>query len=233
MQVDDLDTVAPGIAKIAAKRRLQSQTVLFLHFLAHLIQLLLIAHDESEMTDPVRLNLLHFENGEKLVLTQFQKSVAFATIHFLQIKDVFIKFYRRFYVIHFDREVVASINLHAHECIVTELEYAREYERSHPGFRHQTPAANDGLPRDQHAGADSLLVGRPLLGGASRQGSDRGGWCGRQFHDDSVGADANARCWHNHAHLASGRTKRSTSSRARLQPILRHVINCGGSVGHL
>src|SRR6266550_2755027 len=70
-------------------------------------------------------------------------------------------------------------------------------------------------------------------GGASRQGSDRGGWCGRQFHDDSVGADANARCWHNHAHLASGRTKRSTSSRARLQPILRHVINCGGSVGHL
>src|SRR5438132_10357231 len=115
MQVDHLDAVAPGIAKIAAKGRLQFQAILLLHCLTHLIQLFLIAHDESEMTNPIRLNLLHFENGEKLVLTQFQKSVAFATIHFLQIKDVFIKFYRRFYVIHFDREVVASINLHAHE----------------------------------------------------------------------------------------------------------------------
>src|SRR5436309_3604067 len=147
MQVDHLDAVAPGVAKIAAKRRFQSQTVLFLHFLAHLIQLFLIAHDESEMTDPIRLDLLDFENGEKLVFTQFQKSVAFATIRLLQIKDVFIKFYRRFYIIHFDREMIASINLHAHECIVTELEYRREYERSHAGFRHQTPAANDGLPR--------------------------------------------------------------------------------------
>src|SRR6266496_1140197 len=130
MQVDHLDAVAPGIAKIAAKGRLQFQAILLLHCLTHLIQLFLIAHDESEMTNPIRLNLLHFENGKKLVLTQLQKSVAFATIHFLQIKDVFIKFYRRFYVIHFDREVVASINLHAHECIVTELEYPREYERS-------------------------------------------------------------------------------------------------------
>ncbi len=122
MQVDHLDAVAPGIAKIAAKGRLQFQTVLFLHCLTHLIQLFLIAHDQSEMTNPIRLDLLHFENGEKLVLTQFQKSVAFATIHFLQIKDVFVKFYRRFYIIHFDREVIASVNLHAHECIVTELE---------------------------------------------------------------------------------------------------------------
>src|SRR5213596_1704473 len=142
MQVDHLNAVAPGIAKIAAKRRLQFQTVLFLHFLAHLIQLLLIANDESEVTNSIRLNLLHFKNGEKLVLTQLQKSVALATSHFLQIKDVFIKFYRRFCIIHFDREVIASINLHAHECIVTELQYPREYERSHPGFRHQTPAAN-------------------------------------------------------------------------------------------
>src|SRR5438477_5484294 len=123
MQVDHLDAVTPGIAKIAAKWRLQSQTVLFLHLLAHLIQLFLIAHDESEMTNPIRLDLLHFENGEKLVLNQFQKSVAFATIHFLQIKDVFIKFYRRFDIVHFDCEVIASINLHAHECIVTELQY--------------------------------------------------------------------------------------------------------------
>jgi len=49
--------------------------------------------------------------------------------------------------------------LHAHECIVTELEYRREYERSDAGFRHQTPATNDGLPRHQHAGADSLFAG--------------------------------------------------------------------------
>src|SRR5437588_9445978 len=111
------------------------------------------------MTDAVRLDLLDFENGRKLVLTQLQKSIAFATIHLLQNEDVFIKFYRRFYIIHFNREMIASINLHAHECIVTEPEWPREYERSHAGFRHHTPAANDGLPRHQHAGADSLLAG--------------------------------------------------------------------------
>src|SRR5438045_5954807 len=93
MQVDHLNAVAPGIAKIAAKRRLQFQTVLFLNFLAHLIQLLLIAHDESEVTNSIRLNLLHFKNGEKLVLTQLQKRVALATSQFLQTKELFINFY--------------------------------------------------------------------------------------------------------------------------------------------
>src|SRR5438045_7898987 len=123
------------------------------------ITLYTITHNNSYITNPIMLNLLYYENGEKLLLTQFQKSVAFATIHLLQIKDVFIKFYRRFYIIHFDREVVASINLHAHECIVTELEYRREYERSDAGFRHQTLATNDGLTRHQHAGAYSLFAG--------------------------------------------------------------------------
>src|SRR5438067_12098238 len=108
MQVDHLDAVTPGIAKIAAKWRLQSQTALFLHLLAHLIQLFLIAPDESEMTNPIRLHLLHSANGEKLVLTQFQKSGAFPTIHSLEIKDVYIEFHRRLDIVHSHRDVIAS-----------------------------------------------------------------------------------------------------------------------------
>src|SRR6476619_601738 len=115
VQIDHLDAVAPGVAKIAAKSRLQFQTVLLLHLFAHLSELFLVAHDESKMTDPVRLDLLDFENGEKLVLTQFHESVAFAAIHLLQIKDILIKFHRRSDIIHFDRDVFESINLHAHE----------------------------------------------------------------------------------------------------------------------
>src|SRR5438477_3097194 len=71
VQIDHLDAVAPGVAKIAAKSRLQFQTVLLLHLLAHLSKLFLVAHNESKMTDPVRLDPLDFEDGEKLVLPQF------------------------------------------------------------------------------------------------------------------------------------------------------------------
>src|SRR5207244_10949113 len=111
-----------------------------------------------------RLDPLDFEHVEELVLSQFQKRGAFATFHLLQIKDILIKFHRRSDIIHFNRDVVASINLHAHECIVTEPEYRREYERSHPGFRRQTPASNDGLPCHQHAGADALLCWLTSIG---------------------------------------------------------------------
>ena len=73
-------------------------------FLRTSVSCFFVAHDESKMTDPVRLDPLDFEDGEKLVLPQFQKGVAFATIHLLQIEDILIKSHRRFDIIHFNRE---------------------------------------------------------------------------------------------------------------------------------
>jgi len=60
------------------------------------------------------------------VFTQFQESVAFAAIHFLQIEYILVKLYRRLYIAYFDREVIAAINLHAHECTVTEMQSGGE-----------------------------------------------------------------------------------------------------------
>jgi hypothetical protein len=78
------------------------------------------------MANPVRFYLVDLEDREKLVVTQFQESVAFAAIHFLQIEYILIKLYRRLYIAYFDREVIASINLHAHECTVTETQSGGE-----------------------------------------------------------------------------------------------------------
>ena len=74
------------------------------------------------MADPVWFYFVDLEDREKLMFTQFQESVAFARIHFLQIEYIFVKINRRLYIAHFDRDVIASINLHAHECTVTEMQ---------------------------------------------------------------------------------------------------------------
>src|SRR5438094_4963673 len=60
VQIDHLDAVAPGVAKIAAKSRLKSQTILLLHLFAHLSELFLVAPDQSKLPYPVRLPPLHF-----------------------------------------------------------------------------------------------------------------------------------------------------------------------------
>jgi len=78
------------------------------------------------MANPVWFYLIDLEDREKLVFTQFQESVAFTAIHFLQIEYILIKLHRRLYIAYFDREVIASINLHAHECTVTEMQLGSE-----------------------------------------------------------------------------------------------------------
>src|SRR4026209_506169 len=109
------------------------------------------------MANPVRLYLTHLEDREKLMFTQFQESVAFAAIHFRQIEYILIKLYRRLYIGYFDREVVASINLHAHECTLTEMQSGANDERSHPGLSHETFAKHVGVHGREHVCADTLL----------------------------------------------------------------------------
>jgi len=114
MKIDDLDAVAPRIAKIAAERRLQFQFVFASKFLTNFSQLLLVAYHDSEMSHVCRLHFLHFENGEELVLTEFKKRVALAAVQLLEIKNVFVKRDCFVDVVHLDRDVIASIDLHTH-----------------------------------------------------------------------------------------------------------------------
>jgi hypothetical protein len=60
------------------------------------------------------LDFFNFENREELVLAQFEKGVAFAPVEFFQIENILIERDRFLDVIDFDRDVIASVNLHAH-----------------------------------------------------------------------------------------------------------------------
>jgi hypothetical protein len=63
------------------------------------------------------LHFFHLKNGEELVLAKLEKRVALAPIQFLEIENVLIKRDRFCDVVYFYRDVIASINLHAHELI--------------------------------------------------------------------------------------------------------------------
>jgi hypothetical protein len=114
MKVDNLDTVAPWIAKIAAKRRFQFQFVLFFEFLSNFRQLRFITNHDPEMAKICRLHLFHLENCEELVFAQFEEGIAFAAAHLFEIENVLVKRHRLLDVVDFDGHVIASINLHAH-----------------------------------------------------------------------------------------------------------------------
>jgi hypothetical protein len=60
------------------------------------------------------LEFFHFENGEKLVLAELEKGVAFAAVQFFEIENVFVKRDRLLDVIYLDRNMIASVDLHAH-----------------------------------------------------------------------------------------------------------------------
>ena len=54
-----------------------------------------------------------FEDGQELVLAEFEEGVAFAFIELLEIEYVFIKRDRLFDVVHFNSDVIAAVNLNA------------------------------------------------------------------------------------------------------------------------
>src|SRR5439155_9237601 len=78
VEIDNLNAVAPRIAKIAAERRLQLQFVFFCEFLANFGQLRFVAHHDAEMPYVRPLHLFHFENREELMLAQFEEGIALA-----------------------------------------------------------------------------------------------------------------------------------------------------------
>src|SRR5262249_22290174 len=67
-----------------------------------------------EMSHIRSLNFVHFENGEELMVTQFEERVALATAHLFEIEHILVKGHRLPDIIHFDGDMIASIDLHAH-----------------------------------------------------------------------------------------------------------------------
>src|SRR2546430_7645794 len=71
VKIDNLDAIAPRIAKIAAERRLQLQFVFFSEFFPNFGQLRFIPNHDAEMPHVRPLHLFHFEKRQELILSQF------------------------------------------------------------------------------------------------------------------------------------------------------------------
>src|SRR6476620_3159892 len=114
VKINNLDAVAPRVAKIAAEGRLEFQFIFLREFLSNLLQLRFIANHDSEVPHVGTLHLLNFENREELMLTQFEERIALAATHLFEIEHILVKRYCLSNVVHLDRDMIASIDLHAH-----------------------------------------------------------------------------------------------------------------------
>ena len=114
MKIDNLDAIAPGIVKITAEWRYQLDLVFASEFLTDFLELRFVADHDSEMTHVHPLRFFYFENREELMLAQFEKRVALAASHLLQIENVLVKRHCLLDIIYFDRDMITSIDLHAH-----------------------------------------------------------------------------------------------------------------------
>src|SRR3979411_631337 len=121
MKVDHLDAVAPRIVKVAAKRRLEFEVVFARNLFARFGDLLFAAHHDSEMPHAPGMQSFHFENGEELMFAELEKGVAFAAVHLLETENVLIKRDRLLDVVHFNRDVIATVNLYTHVVIYLAL----------------------------------------------------------------------------------------------------------------
>jgi hypothetical protein len=114
VKIDNLDAIAPWIVKVAAERRYQFDFVFPGEFLSNFLKLRVVANHDSEMPHVCALHLVHFENREELVFAQFEEGVALAATHLFEIENILVKGHRFLNVIHLDRDMIASINSHAH-----------------------------------------------------------------------------------------------------------------------
>src|SRR5579872_5126327 len=91
MQIDHLDAVAERVMEVATETWDQLETVLFRHLIADGLELRLVAHDQAEVTDPIPLHALDFEERQELMLTDLEERIALALIVFLQGEHILIK----------------------------------------------------------------------------------------------------------------------------------------------
>ena len=114
VKIDYLNAIAPWIAKVAAEWRLQFEFVFLGEFLSDFLKLRFIANHDSKMSHVCSLNFVDFENRQELMVTQFEERVALAAAHLFEIENILVKGHRLLNVIHLDRDMIASIDLHAH-----------------------------------------------------------------------------------------------------------------------
>ena len=114
VKIDNLNAVAPWISKVTAKWRLEFQFVFLGQLLADFFELFFVAHHDSEMAHVCAPNFIDFEDGEELMLAKFEESVALAFIELLEIENILIKRDRLFDVVDFNRDMITTVDLHAH-----------------------------------------------------------------------------------------------------------------------
>jgi hypothetical protein len=114
VKIDHLNAISPWVAKVAAERGLQFEFVFLDNFLSDFLELRFIANHDPEMPHVCSLNFVDFENRQELMVTQFEERVALAATHLFEIENVFVKSHRLLNVIHLDRDMIASVDLHAH-----------------------------------------------------------------------------------------------------------------------
>jgi hypothetical protein len=121
VKIDHLNAISPWIAKVAAERRLQFEFIFLSKFLFDFLELRFIANHDPEMAQICSLNFVDFENGEELMITQFEERIALAATYPFEIENILVKRYRLLNVIHLDRDMIASIDLHAHMSAYSEM----------------------------------------------------------------------------------------------------------------
>ena len=114
MQISDLNTIAPGIPKIASKIRMHLQAVFLGDFFPNFPHLSVIPDHDAEMFSAIRLKRLHFEDCQKLMLTHFAPGCAFASSQHFQIEDIRIKLHGFLRIVNFDHHMIDPIDLYRH-----------------------------------------------------------------------------------------------------------------------
>lgn len=115
MQIDDLDAIPPGVAKIAAKTGDELKAIFIYEFVSHFGQLRLIANHDAKVSVPqFTTRSLVFEHRQELMFAQFKERIALPFVQLLQFKDINIKCDCGLDIAYLDRDMIAAIHLDAH-----------------------------------------------------------------------------------------------------------------------
>jgi hypothetical protein len=151
VEIDHLNAIPPWITKVAAERRLQFEFVFLGKFLPDFLELRFIANHDPEMSHVCSLNFVDFENGEELMVPQFEERVTLAAAHLFEIENILVKRHRLLDIIHLYGDMIASVNLHTHPSV-----YAKVKLRTRDFLRFLWRELKGGFRQLRGSIADSL-----------------------------------------------------------------------------
>lgn len=116
VQVNDLNTIAPRIAKITPETGNQLQAVFPDKFVAHLGELRVIANHDSKMrAATLPDHALPFKHCQELMFAELEERVSLALVQLLQTENVAVKRHRLLDIADLNRDVIATIDLNTHQ----------------------------------------------------------------------------------------------------------------------